>query len=95
MDIMLSEAVIKRIVRETLKDILSEDRFDTTATPYNSRSDRAKGLGRNPLVADNGGHSNNDVVSQVSTFDDNGENFRADGRHTCVSDNKFIIYKFR
>ena len=95
MDIMLSEAVIRRIVRETLNDILSEDRFDTTATPYNSRSDRTKGLGRNPLVADNGGHSNNDVVSQVSTFDYNGENFRADGRHACVSDNKFIIYKIK
>lgn len=94
MTIHLTEADLHSIICEAVNNILREDRYTTTATPYNSMADRAKSLGRNPLIADNGGHSNNDVVAQVSTFDTNGENFKSK-ENICVSDNKFTIYKIK
>ena len=85
---------IRNIVREVIREFINEGRFDTTATPHNSHTDVSRNLGYNPLYADNGGHSAHDVVSQVSTFDTNGQNFRS-GNNIVVSDNKFIIYKIK
>lgn len=86
---ILHEAFITAIL-----EIVAEGRYTDTATPWNSRSDRSRNLGYNPLYADNGGHSNNDVVSQVSTFDRNGASFKPSD-NLVVSDNKFIIYKIK
>lgn len=85
---------IRKLVREALMEIVKEGRYDTTATPHNSHADVRRNLGYNPLYADNGGHSAHDTVSQVSTFDTNGQNFRT-GNNIVVSDNKFIIYKIK
>ena len=86
---------LRQIIKEALTEILGEGRYNTTATPYNSHGDVRRNLGYNPLYSDNGGHSANDTVSQVSTFDRNGANFTTNGNDLCVSDNKFIIYKIK
>ena len=85
---------IRALVREAFAEVLTEGRFDTTSVPHNSHSDVRRQLGHNPLYADNGGHSAHDVVSQVSTFDTNGQQFRPSD-NIVVSDNKFIIYKIK
>lgn len=82
------------IIESTIKEILTEHRYDFSPTPYNSRTNRDVNLGTNPLSVDNGGHSNNDVLSQVSTIDNNGANFKSDNNVT-LSPNKFIIYKIK
>ena len=86
---------LDKIIKETIRRIINEGRFDTTATPHNSHTDVNRNLGHNPLYADNGGHAAHDVVSQVSTFDTNGQNFKTNGNDIVVSDNKFIIYKIK
>lgn len=86
---------VRKIIREVLIEMINEGRFDSTATPHNSRVDMLKNTGNNPLYADNGGHAANDVVSQVSTYDTNGQNFKTNGNDIIVSDNKFIIYKIK
>lgn len=85
---------IKKAVMEAIEEIMAEGRYDFQNVPYNSHSDVQRNLGHNPLYVDNGGHSNNDVLSQVSTFDTNGQNFRTNN-NIVVSDNKFIIYKIK
>ena len=75
--------------------IIEEGRYTNTATPWNSRSDRNRYLGVNPLVSDYGNHSNNNIVGHVSTFDRNGENFTSNGNNIVVSDNKFMFYKVK
>lgn len=86
---------IRKLVREALFEIIKEGRFDTTSTPHNSHADVRRNLGHNPLYTDNGGHSAHDTVSQVSTFDTNGQNFKTNGNNIVISDNKFIIYKIK
>ncbi len=86
---------IRKIIKEAIIELINEGRYDTSVTPYNSHVDRDRNLGRNPLYADNGRHSANDVVSQVSTFDRNGANFKSNGNDLTLSDNKFIIYKIK
>ena len=86
---------IKNIVRKAIMEVLNEGRFDNTTNPHNSHADVSRNLGHNPIYADNGGHSANDTVSQVSTFDTNGQNFKTNGNDIIVSDNKFIIYKIK
>jgi hypothetical protein len=86
---------IRKLVKKILKEMLSEGRYDTTATPYNSHADVRRNLGYNPLYSDNGGHTAHDTVSQVSTFDTNGQNFKTNGNNIVISDNKFIIYKIK
>lgn len=87
--------VTREIIKEALMEVLNEGRFDTTATPHNSHTDVGRNLGHNPLYADNGGHAAGDTVSQVSTFDTNGQNFKSNGNDIVLSDNKFIIYKIK
>ena len=86
---------IDKIISESIRKVISEARFDNSATPINTRSDRAAQLGYNPIYADNGGHANNDVVAQVATVDRNGANFSAKGNNIILSDNKFTIYKIK
>lgn len=86
---------LRQIIREAVIEMIREGRFTDTSTPYNSHGDVNRNLGYNPIYADNGGHSANDTVSQVSTFDHNGENFNTNGNNLFVSDNKFIIYKIK
>lgn len=86
---------LREKIKEALTQVLKEGRFDNTATPYNSHGDVSRSLGHNPLYADNGGHAANDTVSQVSTYDTNGQNFRSYGNDIILSDNKFIIYKIK
>lgn len=86
---------IRKLVKKILKEMLTEGRYDTTATPHNSHADVRRNLDYNPLYSDNGGHSAHDTVSQVSTFDTNGQNFKTNGNNIVISDNKFIIYKIK
>lgn len=85
---------LKQYITKIIKECLEESRFFDTATPHNSHVERAYNLGRNPLSTDIGGHSTNDVVSQVSTVDDNGANFVSE-EHNTVSDNRFTFYKVK
>lgn len=83
--------LIENIVREYLTE---EGRFSVSQFPYNSRSHRERNVG-NPIISHgNGNHSNQDVVSQVSTVDDNGANFDSGQRHYCISEKNMIKYKW-
>lgn len=84
---------LKKIINEALNEILNEGWYDSTTTPYFSKSDTNREIGRNPLTVDNGGHSNNDNLTQPSTIDFNGE--RLDAEPIYLSDNKFQIYKIK
>lgn len=86
---------IDYLIFEAIKEYIKEGRYSDTATPYNSKSDTWHDLGVNPLTVDNGNHTPNDVLSQVSTVDYNGQNFKTNGNDLVVSDNKFIIYKIK
>lgn len=84
--------IIENIVRECL---MESGRFVHGMYPHNSRSHRERNVA-NPIISHgNGSHSNQDVVSQVSTFDDNGSNFRSGKEHYCISDRDFIKYKMQ
>ena len=85
---------LKKLIESIVREVINEGRYDGSITPLNTRSNVRKHLGDNPLFADNGGHSNQDVVSQVSTFDNNGANFISD-KNIVVPDNKLIIYKIK
>ena len=83
-----------RSIKEIVREVLMEGRFDRTATPHFSHTDTFRNIGKNPLYTDNGGHSSRDVSPLVSTYDTNGANFRTDN-NIVLSDNKFIIYKIK
>lgn len=84
------------LIESTIRDILNEDRYKNSITPDNSKIIANKNLGYNPLFVDNGGHASNDVVSQPSTYDYNGETFQAtDNNRKIVNQNKFTIYKIK
>lgn len=85
---------LREVIEKIVKECLEENRYFDTATPYNSHNVRRVNLGRNPLHTDIGGHATNDVVSQVSTVDDNGANFVSEEHHV-VSDNRFTFYKVK
>lgn len=85
---------IKNIIYKIIKDVINEERYDKTATPYNSKDERHYLIGKNPLTVNNGGHASNDILSQPSTFDKNGATFTSD-TNIILSDNKFIIYKIK
>ena len=58
--------LIENIIREYLCE---EGRFTGGPDPHNSRSHRERNVG-NPIIGHgNGSHSNQDVVSQPSTYD--------------------------
>lgn len=79
--------LIENMVREYLYE---EGRFTGGPSPHNSRSHRERNVG-NPIIGHgNGSHSNQDVVSQVSTYDIFGAGF--DGQHCILGDNKFKKY---
>lgn len=79
--------LIENIIREYLCE---EGRFTSGPDPHNSRSHRERNVG-NPIIGHgNGGHSNQDVVSQPSTYDIFGAGF--DGQHCVVGINKFKNY---
>ena len=81
--------LIENIVREYLCE---EGRFAGSPTPFNSRAHRERNVA-NPIIGHgNGSHSNQDVVSQVSTVDHNGAKF-VSGCHYVVSDDKIRQYK--
>lgn len=83
--------LIENIVRECLNE---EGRFSISQFPLNSRSHREQNVG-NPIISHgNGNHSNQDVVSQVSTVDDNGANFDSGDRHYCISEKNMMKYKW-
>lgn len=86
--------LLEQVIMEAVIEVVLEGRYDSTPNPLNLRGDVRRNLGYNPLYADNGRHSSNDVVSQVSTFDTNGENFRTEN-HCVVSNNKFMFYKVK
>ena len=84
------------LIESTIREILNEDRYKDSITPDNSRAVTNRNLGYNPLAVDNGGHASNDVVSQPSTYDYNGETFQAtDDNRRIVNQNKFTIYKIK
>ena len=85
---------LKTLIYEAINEFINEYRYQDSATPLNSRSDVYRNLGVNPLTIDNGGHTPNDVLSQPSTFDRNGETFKS-ADNIVLSDNKFIIYKIK
>lgn len=84
------------IIESTIREVLNEDRYKDTITPDNSRNVNNRNLGYNPLAVDNGGHASNDVLSQPSTYDYNGETFQtSQDNRRVVNQNKFTIYKIK
>lgn len=86
---------LDRIITETIHRYLVEVRYNDSTTPHNSKNDTHIHIGRNPLTVDVGGHSSQDVLSQPSTIDWNGENMETNTEHVTVSDNKFMFYKVK
>lgn len=84
---------LQNIIYESVRSAIEEAWYTNTATPYMSKAEASRELGRNPLRTDVGGHSSHEEVRQPSTFDRNGANFK--GQHIVVSDNKFNIYKIK
>lgn len=89
----MNEIYLRNFILECVRETLNEAWYTGTATPYHSKSEASRELGRNPLRTDVGGHSASTEVRQPSTFDRNGENFR--GENIVLSDNKFTIYKIK
>lgn len=91
----LDRASFELVIESVAKRLIKEYRYNDTITPHNSQTNRAINLGRNPLSVDNGGHSNNDVVGQVSTVDDNGSNFTPNDDAVILSPNQLRMYKIK
>lgn len=87
---LLSERRINGIISQ----VLNEYRHRDTITPDNTRSNRERNTGKNPLAVDNGNHASNDVVGQPSTTDRFGANFNAD-EHISLTQNQYIIYMYK
>lgn len=81
---ILSEAVIQRV---------QEGWYDGSSHPNFSQKEMQKNLGKNLLFVDNGGHARADNITQPSTFDRNGANFR--GSNKVLNPNQFMIYKIK
>lgn len=84
---------LRTILYESIRQSINEAWYTNTATPYMSKSEANRELGRNPLRTDVGNRSPREEVLQPSTFDRNGANFK--GEHIVLSDNKFNIYKIK
>lgn len=91
--IEMSDNWLKIALLESIREGLNESWYTNTATPYFSKAEVNRELGRNPLRTDVGKHSPREEVRQPSTFDRNGSNFK--GEHIVVSDNRFNIYKIK
>lgn len=83
----------KQIIVETIINTINEGWYDKSTTPYFSKSDVNRTIGKNPLTVDNGNHTPQDTVIQPSTVDFNGE--RLDAEPIYLSNNKFMIYKIK
>lgn len=86
---------LDRIISETIRGYINEVRYDNDTQPHNSKTDVHNTIGINPLTVDVGGHSSQDVLSQPSTIDFNGEKMNDNTEHIFVSDNKFLFYKVK
>lgn len=84
---------LEKIITESIISVLEEGWYDKSTSPYFSKGDVYRNIGRNPLTVDNGGHSSADSITQPSTIDFNGE--RLDAEMVCLSDTKFTIYKVK
>lgn len=91
----LDKTKFENLIESVTQRIINEYRYQNTITPHNSQTTRNINLGANPLAVDNGGHSNNDVVGQVSTTDDNGSNFKPNDDAIILSPNQFRMYKIK
>lgn len=85
---------IKTIIKKAINKAINEYRYSDSSTPINSKEYTYSYRCVNPTSVDVGSHSSNDVLSQPSTFDKNGENFVTDD-NIVLSDNKFTIYKIK
>lgn len=84
---------LTNLITESIFTMLKEGWYNKSTTPYFSKNDIHRNLGRNPLYVDNGNHSPADSITQPSTIDFNGE--RLDAEPIYLSDNKFTIYKIK
>ena len=84
---------IKRIIDECVRKALYEDVYDTTATPYLSKTRPQTNTG-NPTSVAVGGRAANDVLRQKSRTTHDEENF-VSKENIVISDNKFTIYKIK
>ena len=81
------------IISENIVSKICEGWYDNGQNPNFSQGNTFRNLGKNPLFVDNGGHANADNVTQPSTFDTNGANFR--GKNYILTPNQFMIYKVK
>lgn len=91
---ILNRKMLTELIGNIVNNILKEYKYYDDINPDNSKTNRYKNLGLNPLSVDNGGHQSNDVVKQVSTFDKNGEMFTSNDR-IFLNKNQFVIYKIK
>lgn len=86
---------LDRIITEEIYRFINEaSKYDKSTSRINSKAVTDRNLGH-PMFVDNGGHASNDQLSQPSTVDWNGENFKTNGNDIVVSDNKFMFYKIK
>lgn len=81
------------IIAESISKRIVEGWYDGGSSPNFSQREMQRSLGRNPLFVDNGGHARADNITQPSTFDVNGANFR--GKNHVLTPNQFMIYKLK
>lgn len=81
------------LVEEFTKAINEGGWYDKSVTPYFSKTDVYRNLGKNPLYVDNGNHSPSDSITQPSTIDYNGA--KVDAEPIYLSDKKLAIYKIK
>lgn len=84
---------LKQIIYECVVKVISE-RYSDSATPINSKTWVRNNLGKDTTAVDTGNHPTNDILSQVSSVDWNGERF-GESETVVLSPNKFTIYKIK
>lgn len=83
----LLENIIRRMVNESIDQIINEGPYDKSTNPIFGRSMTTG----NPLYPSNGGHSAQDHLVQASTIDFNGANFK--GETVVLNPGKLKFYK--
>lgn len=84
---------LANLITESVFTMLKEGWYSKSTTPYFSKNDIHRNLGRNPLYVDNGNHSPADSITQPSTIDFNGA--RLDAELITLSRQGFTIYKIK
>ena len=84
---------LTNLITESVFTTLKEGCYSKSTTPYFSKSDVHRNLGRNPLYVDSGNHSPSDSITQPSTIDFNGE--KLDAELITLSRQGFTIYKIK